>query len=335
MAESVVVRNLKKAYRTTFSVRRNAKLATGRAPPRQSVALHDLSFEIKEGEVYGVLGPNGAGKTTLMKCLATILLPDEGELEVFGVDAVRNPTGVRHLLGVVLGEYERTFHWRLTGRQNLLFFSEFFGMEREHARRRADEMLALVGLDGLGDRLYLEYSTGQKHRLALARGLLNEPRLLILDEPTAGLDQVSSEAIGRITRDIAAAGTTVCYTTHRLLEAGRLCDRILILKDGTRVASASPEDLVRMARDNVALDFHVETLTPEVVLKVRDLSGVHDAVGDGRLMRVFVEDVESGVEHLPGELKRMGLRVKSVNTHSPTIEDVFHELTGGRRGGRS
>ncbi len=334
MADSVVVRNLKKAYRTTFSVRRNMKLATGHAPPRESVALRDLSFEIREGEVYGVLGPNGAGKTTLMKCLATILLPDEGELEIFGVDAVGNPTAIRHLLGIVLGEYERTFHWRLTGRQNLLFFSEFFGMERNHARKRADEVLNLVGLAELGDRLYLEYSTGQKHRLALARGLLNEPKLLILDEPTAGLDQASSEAIGQITRNIAAAGTTVCYTTHRLLEAGRLCDRILILKDGQRIASAAPEELVRMARDNVALDFHVDSVTPEVLNQVRGLGGVHQVMGNGGLMRVFVDDVETGVGHLPSELKRLGLRVKAVNTHSPTIEDVFHELTNSGRGSK-
>lgn len=327
---AVEVEHLTKSYRTTFSVRRNVKVMTGREPPVENVALKDLSFSVKRGEVYGVLGPNGAGKTTLMKVLATILLPNEGTLRVLGHDVEEEPDKVRPKLGVVLGEYERTFHWRLTGRQNLLFFAEFFNLPRDVARRRADELLALVDLAHKKDKLFLEYSTGEKHRLALARGLMNEPGLLILDEPTAGLDAQASESIARLVREIAANGTTVCYTTHRLLEAGRLCDRILILKAGEKIAEATPDELIRLSKEKAALEFSLESAPADLADRIRKLEGVHDAKMRGRILRVYVDDVNANVDRLAVALKGWGLKVNAVNTHMPTVEDVFMELVGNR-----
>ena len=327
---AVVVEHLTKSYRTTFSVRRNVKIMTGREPPRENMALQDLSFSVRRGEVYGVLGPNGAGKTTLMKVLATILLPNEGTLRVLGHDVATEPEKVRPRIGVVLGEYERTFHWRLTGRQNLLFFAEFFNMPRDLARTRADELLELVELGHKKDKLFLEYSTGEKHRLALARGLMNEPGLLILDEPTAGLDAQASESIARLVREIAAKGTTVCYTTHRLLEAGRLCDRILILKNGQKIAEATPDELIRLSKEKAALEFSLENALPDLVERVKRVEGVHDARMRGRVLRVYVDDVNANVDRLATQLKAWGLKVNAVNTHMPTVEDVFIELVGHR-----
>jgi len=323
---TVRLENVGKLFRVAAGRGPGPRVMERRAPVREVQALDAVSMEARAGEVYGVLGPNGSGKTTLMKIVGTILLPDRGSVRLFGEDATKATRAMRRRLGVALGEYERTFHWRLTGRQNLRFFADFYELPKAEVHRRVDEVLGLVGLGEVSDRMYLEYSTGMKHRLALARGLLPDPDLLVLDEPTAGLDLASSLALGETVQGIARQGKTVVYTTHRLHEAAGLCDRIMLLREGRVAAEAPPRDLLKLAEERVVVRLRTAGLEPRLVWQVKGLRGVQDAFLEGNEVRLHVA---KGVELAPllGDIGRLGVKVVDVNSGPPELADVYLKLT--------
>lgn len=193
-------------------------------------ALRSVSFVVEPGEVVGLVGPNGAGKTTLIKIIGTLLEPSAGRATIDGHDVVSAGAEVRRRIGLVLAE-DRGLYWRLTGRQNLEFFGVLAGLPRPAARERADEMLARVELTDV-DKLVFGYSTGMRSRLNLARALLGEPSLLILDEPTRSLDPFASERTGQLLRGLAAEGRAVLLSSHRLDEVATVCDRVVVMVDG-------------------------------------------------------------------------------------------------------
>jgi len=184
-------------------------------------ALKGVTFEVKWGEVFGLLGPNGAGKTTTVKILTTLLLPDDGKAYVNGYDVVKKPIKVRESIGVVLN-VERGFFWKLTGRENLRYFGMLKGMKGKELEDRIEEVLSTVGLDKIGasDKLYEEYSLGMKARLALARALITDPQILILDEPTLGLDPPAAREIRQLlVKHAKEERKSVMVTTHNMFEA--------------------------------------------------------------------------------------------------------------------
>lgn len=204
----------------------------GRTSARPVRALADLSLRVEPGEVFGLLGPNGAGKTTLLKVLATLLLPSEGGARVDGADLVRQPGAVRRRVGLATGD-ERTFYWRLTGRENLEFFSGLRGLSPAAARRRAAAVLESVDLVEQADEIVGRYSTGMRQRLAIARALVGDPPVLLLDEPTRSLDPVAAARVQALIRRLSREeGRTVLLATHQLGEAAAACDRIGILVAG-------------------------------------------------------------------------------------------------------
>ena len=294
-------------------------------------SLEGVGFEVARGEILGVLGPNGAGKTTLMKLVSTVFAPQAGRLEVLGERLPGGEERVRARLGVAFAEYERAFAFRLTGRQNLEYFAALYDVPRREARARVDEALATVHLADKADALFQAYSTGMKHRLALARALLPKPDLLVLDEPTAGLDAQTTRELGETLRGLAAGGVAILYTTHRLEEAASLCDRVLVLNKGRVAAMAAPWELARLARDVTALDVEVRGVLPEAVDGLLRLPGVVSARAQGRgRMRLQVTDLDAATRALLDWLARERLPLASLSASSATLADAFVAITEGR-----
>src|SRR5437870_2926591 len=233
---AIEVRDLRKQYVTRRGTFRRTKSV--------NVALAGISLAIQPGELFGLLGPNGAGKTTTTKILTTLLLPDSGSATVLGIDVVRQTGAVRRRIGFVFGG-ERGLYWRLSGLDNLRYFADLYRIPPEVSRLRIPELLERLGLAGRErDRVEL-YSRGMKQRLHIARGLLNDPEVLFLDEPTIGLDPVGAREVRATIASLTEAGKTVLLTTHYMFEADALCDRIAVISKGEIVADGTPLDLKR------------------------------------------------------------------------------------------
>jgi ABC-2 type transport system ATP-binding protein len=217
------------------------RLAVRSAATTPVVALHGVDFEVRAGEVVGLVGPNGAGKSTLIRICASLLTPTSGRVTIGGTDIAERPAGARAAIGLLLAD-ERALYWRLTGRENLRFFGVMAGLPRVVARRRADELLERFDL-AERDRLVFGYSSGMRVRLGLARALLAEPDLLILDEPSRSLDPVASSELLELLGRLASDGMAILLSSHRLDEVESICDRVLVLVDGRQRAWVATTDL--------------------------------------------------------------------------------------------
>jgi len=235
----IMIRGLTKVF-YPIELRLRSLRPLRRHPP--VLALRDLSLAVRRGETLGLLGTNGAGKTTLLKILATLILPNAGKATVHGWDVVQDAGQVRGTVGVVTGA-ERSFYWRLTGRQNLEFFAAFQGLGARATAARIEELRWRLGLDAL-DRRFGLYSTGMRQRLAIARALLPQPAVLLMDEPTRSLDPLATAALYRVIRS-TRAGCTIVLATHSLAEAEALCDRVAILHRGRLLAWGTVSELRR------------------------------------------------------------------------------------------
>ena len=209
---------------------------------RSTVALDDLNLRVPQGQVFGILGPNGAGKTTAIRIFATLLTPTGGQASVLGFDVVKQSSEVRKRIGLVLGG-DRGLYGRLSGRDNLRYFAALNHMNPRQAGPRISELLELVGLTDRPKTLVEEYSRGMKQRLHLSRGLLMDPEVLFLDEPTIGLDPVGAHEIRQLIPTLARSGKTVLLTTHYMFEADTLCDSIAIINEGKLVALGTPAEI--------------------------------------------------------------------------------------------
>lgn len=237
-------------------------------------AVKNVSFDIKEGEFFGMLGPNGAGKTTLIKMLCCLVLPNSGTAEIFQHDVVKDAQSVKENVGLVSAE-ERSFFWRITGRENLQFYASLYHIPRKKARERINELLELVGLADDGDTRFQNYSTGMRQKLSIARGLLSEPRVLFVDEPTRSLDPVSAQAVRKFLRErIAGAGKTVILATHNLNEAEQLCDRLAIMDHGRLKALGSVPELRAIFQTQDSCKLQVKSITEPTISDLKLIDGV-------------------------------------------------------------
>jgi ABC-2 type transport system ATP-binding protein len=229
---------------------------------RTVTALSSVSLEVAKGERIALLGPNGAGKTTLLKIIGGLLLPTQGEIVVNGCDTLRHNTAARKSVGFVMNE-ERSFFWRLNARQNLEFFAALDNLSGRAMEDRVRELIQLVGLESHVDKIVSTYSSGMKQRLALARGLIAEPEVLILDEPTRALDPVACEDLNDLIVERLHKGSrkTLLIATHRLEEAMRLCDKVLIINHGKIIAFDRISDLT--ARGITLSDYYRLNITTE------------------------------------------------------------------------
>ena len=227
-------------------------------------AVDSLNFEIKKGELFGLLGPNGAGKTTLVKMLCTLLPPDSGTALINGYDIIKEQMKVKRSLGTLFSVGERGFFWRLNGYRNLEFFAAIYNVPRQKRRERILEVLKLVDLENNSFQLFQRYSGGMKRKLALARTLLPDPPIILLDEPTTGLDAISSRSIREfVKKTVKETGKTVLYTTHYIEEAAQICDKIAIMKQGKIVACDTPNALKDKIKNEELIYLIVEEITPD------------------------------------------------------------------------
>ena len=304
-----------------------------------TVALDKVNIQIRPRELFGLLGPNGSGKTTMIKCLSTMLIPDEGTAIVNGFDIRKETSMVRASLGLVVGG-ERTLYWKLTAKDNLMYFSSLYKMQKRHAKVRIDELLESLQLTDRADERLEDYSTGMRQKVAIARALLHDPPILLLDEPTLGLDPNFARQIRIQIRELSKKqGKTVLLTTHYMDEADRLCDRVAFINNGNIVAVDTPNRLKAMVKETELVEVtvyhpppdiekHIRSLLPDV--EVVKLIPGDDAAGVPSRIKIIGESTEKQVGRIIDSLRQKNIRIGSLNVGVTTLEDVFIKLTGAK-----
>jgi ABC transporter DrrB family efflux protein len=295
----------------------------------ETTALAGVDLDVAEGRVFGLLGPNGAGKTTLVRVLATLLAPDVGRAEVFGLDVVHEAAAVRELLGLT-GQFAAVDEI-LSGRENLHMFGRLFGLSREEARRRAGELLDRFDLADAADRPARTYSGGMRRRLDLASSLLTQPRILFLDEPTTGLDPRSRNEIWGIVRELVRDGTTIVLTTQYLEEADQLADRIAVIDHGRVIAEGTGNELKdRVGGQILEVELTSAARRDEAQTVLAGV-GCGEPEPGGRLDQLTLPAPRDGlelIEDAASALRRAGIQVSDLGLRRPTLDDVFLQLTG-------
>ncbi|HZO49188.1 MAG TPA: ABC transporter ATP-binding protein [Gaiellaceae bacterium] len=311
--------NLRRTYRTTTGTFRRRSL--------EVEAVRDVSFQIEEGELFGLLGPNGAGKTTTIKMLITLLIPTSGTARVLGHDVVEDATWVRARIGYVFGG-DRGLYERLSALDNLRYFAELYGVEPRRQRARIAELLELVGLEGREKERVEGYSRGMRQRLHIARGLLHDPPVVFLDEPTIGVDPVGARELRATIASLTDAGKTVLLTTHYMFEADQLCDRIAVIAKGRIVGEGTPRELKARVADGSVVEIEVYGVPDETVDRMRGIRGVR-AIGveDRDQAQLLVVQTEPGAELTHALLSELdGATVGRVSSREPTLEDAYVAL---------
>lgn len=306
-------------------LRREYRIGRGKAPV---VALDGLSLSVARGRVHGLLGPNGAGKTTLCKILATVLVPTSGSARVAGFDVVSDADEVRRRIGLVLGG-DRGLYAKLSARENLEFWAAMYGMPRAEASARIDAVVTRVGLADV-DVHVERFSRGMKQRLHLARGLLPHPEVLILDEPTTGMDPVSARAFRGLVREVVADGATVLLTTHDMAEAEALCDEVSMIDGGRLLATSSPRALGELLTAYERIDVRLGDAeeAARLAAELGDRADVVSAsVHDETTVRVETHGRDAVADVLSALVAR-GLTQVSVT--SPSLDEVYVHVIGDR-----
>jgi ABC-2 type transport system ATP-binding protein len=311
------------------SLTRRYRSRTGTFRRRTAVveALRGVSFEVERGELFGLLGPNGAGKTTMIKVLTTLLLPTTGTARVLGFDVRRQARQIRGRVGYVFGG-DRGLYDRLSAYDNLRYFADLYKVPPRARRLRIDQLLEMVELKGRERERVETYSRGMRQRLHIARGLLHDPEILFLDEPTIGLDPVGARELRETIANLHGAGKTILLTTHYMYEADALCQRIAVIAKGAFVATGTPSDLKDAVGDNTIVEIETFGIADEAVERLRRLPGVR-AVGVETRDHAQVLLVQSAVgadvvRSLLNELS--GADTGKVITREPTLEDAYVEL---------
>jgi ABC-2 type transport system ATP-binding protein len=304
-----------------------------RPAPSWFTAVDGVSFQVERGEVFGLLGPNGAGKSTTIRMLCTLVEPTSGTARVAGFDVTRQSNLVRQNLGTVLAG-ERSVYWKLTGRENLAYFAALYHLPPEVARVRIGELLERMELTARADELVEKYSTGMKQRLVLARALLARPPIMLLDEPTLGLDPQAARRARELITELKAEGHTILLTTHYMEEADQLSDRIGIIDQGKIIALGTPAELKQRIAQKDALRLEVAGWQPELAEALQRLPGVGQLatryMGTDSVWEVNLQ-ADDGRAVLPGVIAAIGQggpRIVNLKIAEPSLEDVFIHLTG-------
>jgi ABC-2 type transport system ATP-binding protein len=309
-----------------------------RAKPKPIVALDGVDLDVAPGEFFGLLGPNGAGKTTLIKILTTLLLPSGGSARVFGFDVERDTSRIRRIMNMVAGG-EQSGYGILTVREQLWMFSQFYGLPGAEGWTRVDELIDAVGLDEQREQRVSTLSTGQRQKMNFARGLLNDPWILFLDEPTLGLDVSAARSVRELVVEWKATvpGRTILLTTHYMAEADELCERIAIVDHGRILAIGTPAELKRRVQRESIFRLELDRLAggpatlarlPGVVSAV-PASDAAEAQAERRTVAVsLVLEDDAALGGVVGALAGLGSHIVALAKSEPSLEDVFVELVG-------
>jgi lipooligosaccharide transport system ATP-binding protein len=285
------------------------------------VAVDGIDFDVEQGEAFGFLGPNGAGKSSTMRMIGCVSPPTSGRLTILGLDPIRDGAAIRARLGVV--PQQDTLDFELTVRENVVIYGRYFGLSRRELQKRADELLRFVQLEGRASSKVEPLSGGMKRRLTIARSLVNEPDVLLLDEPTTGLDPQARHAVWDRLFRLKQQGVTLVLTTHYMDEAEQLCDRLVVMDKGRIAAAGSPLELIRRysTREVVELRFHAEP-PADLPTRIDGLARRIETLPDRTLLYTDEGDATADRVH------DLGLHPQSVLVRRSTLEDVFLRLTG-------
>ena len=312
----------------------------GRKSTTTIKALDRVDFGIQDGELFGLLGPNGAGKTTTVKILCTLLEPTSGHAFVKGYDVVKDGGHVRKIVNMVAGG-ERMLYYRLTGRENLKYFADLYDVPKREVTNRVNNLLELMGLSDRADDEVEKYSKGMRQRLQVCRGLINDPQVLFLDEPTLGLDVNIARDVRNFIREkvVREQGKTVLLTTHYMYEAEEMCNRIGFINKGKLVAVGQPEELKRRVPSGFSIEMLTTRLTDEIANSLRQLEPVkkviitdYEGEAEGeKVDRLIVNvDNDKAVPQVLDHMATKHCRVISFNLRGPTLEDLFMFYTGDK-----
>lgn len=283
-------------------------------------AIDQISFSVKEGSCFGLLGPNGAGKSTTMKIIAGIIESNAGDVHAFGLDVAKEREAMRMQIGYV--PQEITLYEQLSARENLLFFGEMYGLRGKELNQRIDQVLQQVGLSDRAKDVVRTFSGGMKRRINIAAALLHQPKLLILDEPTVGIDPQSRNHIFEMIRKLNAAGVTIIYSTHYMEEVETLCDELAIIDHGKVIVQGSLESLLDQYAQSA---IYLET---ESMLNLPELSSTKSVTSEGRGWMIETDHPLDTIGEISERMKQNGVIVKALEITRPSLEKVFLGLTG-------
>jgi ABC-type multidrug transport system ATPase subunit len=293
-------------------------------------AVDGVSFTVEPGEIFGFLGPNGSGKTTVIKMLTGLLPLTGGEASVLGIDVRKDPEGVRENIGYMSQNF--SLYTDLTVTENLTFYGRVYGLPPQRLKKRLHEIVELNGLGPYKDRLSAQLSGGWKQRLALGCALLHEPKLIFLDEPTAGIDPVARRQLWDLLFELSGQGITFFVTTHYMDEAER-CGHVAYIHFGKLLADGTPDALRELPDVQPQGTYRVEITAPQITFALRHartIPGIRSATIFGQSMHALIDD-NLDLEHLRKQLERHGIAVAEIRPLAPSLEDVFVELTTKRQ----
>ncbi len=290
------------------------------------LAVDGISFQVNKGELFGFLGPNGAGKTTTINMLTGLARLDAGNINIGGIDCTRNPKAAQHLTGIVPDE--SNLYPELSGFDNLCFCAALYGIGKIERQKRARELLEIFGLTDAADRKFAGYSKGMKRKLTFAAGIIHQPPILFLDEPTTGIDVASARQVRQIIAGLHSKGTTIFLTTHYIEEAERLCERIAFIVNGKIVRTDRTADLLQPVKGKHVLIFSVsnwgDNLTGTIALAFPQYQ--FQTITPNQIRIESTEPVYVGP--LVRFLEERNIQVAEARRHTPSLEDVFVQITG-------
>jgi ABC-2 type transport system ATP-binding protein len=295
-------------------------------------AVDNLSFNVEEGEIFGFLGPNGAGKTTTLNILSTLLEADSGEVTVDGLDLKKNEREIKSIIGLV--PQEIAFYKNLTARENVTFFASLYGLKGKVLKEAVDEALSFVGLEGETKKRSGKLSGGMQRRLNIACGIAHKPKLIVMDEPTVGVDAKSRELIMHSIRTLRDGGATIIYTSHYMPEVQEICDRIAIISSGRLAAIGTETELLSYVTNHKTVVIETENTDEEIFSKALRILGTIPGVshssrqGNENIIDLDVDLTFSNITPILGTLLDCGISVRSIDSEAPNLETTFLALTG-------
>ncbi|MBX4267252.1 ABC transporter ATP-binding protein [Clostridium estertheticum] len=307
MNNVVTVKNLEKSYHT-------------------KKAIDGVDFVVHKGEILGLLGPNGAGKSTIINILATILSPDNGEISILGHDLKKDVKPIKLEIGIV--PQDLAIYEEITAEQNVSFFASLYKLKGENLKHHVKEALELVGLYDRKDEKPKSFSGGMKRRLNIACGIAHQPKLIIMDEPTVGIDPQSRNHILQSIKILKKRGATVIYSTHYMEEVEEICDRIIIMDNGKVIAQGTKEELKQKVNDEITYSFCVDNLNKISTKEFYLIDGVTKVKISQNIIEITIENSKDNINEIISVITLKGCKIESLNSKKASLETVFLELTG-------
>ena len=317
--KAIIAEHLCKVFNITKGIIRRTKT--------QVTAVKDVSFEVEYGELFGLIGPNGAGKTTTIKMLTTMLIPTSGKATVLGYDQQKNIRKIREKIGIVLGG-ERGLYTRVSAIDNLRYFADLYGVPANVRDKRVKELLEFMGLSERARDRVETYSKGMKQRLHLARGLINDPELIFLDEPTVGLDPEIARDTRNMIRELTQKGKTILLTTHYMFEADELCKRVAVIRNGEIVALDTPSGLKKYVMNSSVVEVEGFGITEKEVARFKEIQDVLSVSADlnenKQVLKIQTPKGSEIISEVQDILKNS--RIFDIKIKEPTLEDAYLQL---------